>query len=176
MLQQRNSHEREKKLQVNRLTLQGRLSSLGSTEAGFSLLRLAAWMPVLVVAVAACAGIGGVSKDSPPEVKAAVVKERAQARWQALIKGDLDAAYVYLSPGSKAATSIEAYRRQIRPGLWRTAKVESAECEAELCSVKLQLTYDIPRGPMSPKAIPGIETPISERWVIENGSAWFVYR
>jgi len=176
MLQQRNSYERVNKLQVNRLTLQGRLSSLGSTKAGFSLLRLAAWMPVVVVAVAACAGMGGVSKDSPPDVKAAVVKERAQARWQALIKGDLDAAYTYLSPGSKAATPIEAYKRQVRPGLWRAVKVDSAECEAELCNVKLQLTYDVPRGPMSPKAMPGIETPISERWVIENGSAWFVYR
>jgi hypothetical protein len=93
-----------------------------------------------------------------------------------LIKGDLDAAYAYLSPGSKATTSIEAYRRQIRPGLWRAVKVDSVECEGELCSVKLQLTYDIPRGPMSPKAISGLDTPIAERWIIENGSAWFVYR
>lgn len=136
------------------------------------------WVPVAVVgvAVAACAGIGGVSKDSPPDVKAAVVKERAEARWQALIKGDLDAAYAYLSPGSKAATPIAAYRRQIRPGLWRAVKIDSVECEAELCSVKLQLTYDIPRGPMSPKPYTGLETPVAERWVIENGSAWFVYR
>jgi hypothetical protein len=120
--------------------------------------------------------MGGVSKDSPPDVKAAVVKERSQARWQALIKGDLDAAYAYLSPGSKAATSIEAYRRQIHPGMWRSVKVDSVECEGELCSVKLQLTYDVPRGPMSPRPITGIETPIGERWIIENGSAWFVYK
>src|SRR6266404_510262 len=178
MLQQRNSYERVDKLQVNQLTLLGRLSSLGSTKAEFWLLRLAGWMPVtvVVVAIAACAGMGGVNKDSPPDVKAAVVKERSEARWQALIKGDLDTAYAYLSPGSKAATSIEAYRRQIRPGMWRAVKVDSVECEGELCSVKLQLTYDIPRGPMSPKAIAGVETPIAERWVIENGSAWFVYR
>jgi hypothetical protein len=134
-------------------------------------------MPVVVASmVAACAGIGGVSKDSTPEVKAAAVKERSQARWQALIKGDLDTAYAYLSPASKAVTPIESYRRQIRPGLWREVKIDSVECEAELCSVKLQLTYDIPRGPISPKPITGIETPLTERWVIENGSVWYVYR
>src|SRR5258705_4087350 len=133
MLQQRNSNEGANKLQVNRLTLQGRLSSLGSTKAGVWLLRLVGWMPgaVVVVAIAECAGMGGVNKDSPLEVKVAVVKERSEARWQALIKGDLDAAYAYLSPGSKATTSIEAYRRQIRPGLWRAVKVDTVECEGE---------------------------------------------
>jgi hypothetical protein len=177
MLQQRNSYERVNKLRVNRLTLPVRLSSVGSTNAGFGLRWVAGWMPVVMAGVvAACAGMGGVSKDSPPEVKAAVVKERAQARWQALIKGDLDAAYAYLSPASKAATPIEAYRRQVRPGLWREVKIDSVECEAELCNVKLLLGYDIPRGPMSPKAVKGIETPVSERWVIENGSAWFIFR
>ena len=134
-------------------------------------------MPVLfAAAIAACAGMGGVTTDSPPEVKVAVVKERSQARWQALIRGDLDAAYAYLSPASKATTPIEAYRRQVRPGLWREVNIDSVECKAELCIVKLVLTYDIPRGPMSPKTVNGIETPVSERWVIENGSAWFVYR
>jgi hypothetical protein len=138
---------------------------------------VAGWMLVAMVGtVAACAGMGGVTKDSPPEVKAAAVRERSQARWQALIKGDLDAAYAYMSPASRAVTSIEAYRRQVRPGLWREVRIDSVECEAELCNVKLQLTYDIPRGPMSPKAVTGIDTPVSERWVIENGSAWFVYR
>ncbi len=177
MLQQRNSDERVIKLQVNRLTVQGPLSRLQSTLAGFSLPKMAGWMPVVVASmVAACAGIGGVRKDSTPEVKAAAVKERSQARWQALIKGDLDAAYAYLSPASKAVTPIESYRRQIRPGLWREVKINSVECEAELCSVKLQLTYDIPRGPMSPKPVKGIETPLTERWVIEDGSAWYVFR
>jgi hypothetical protein len=132
------------------------------------------WMPVLLAgAVAACAGMGGVSKDSPPEVKAAAVKERSQARWQALIKGDLDTAYTYLSPASKVATPLESYKRQIHPGMWREVKIDSVECEAELCNVQLQLTYDAGRGRRSMK---GIVTPVAERWIIEDGSAWFVYR
>ncbi len=176
MLQQRNSYERVNKLRVNRLTLPSRLSSLGSKKAGYWLRRVVGWVPVLLAgAIAACAGMGGVTKDSPPDVKAAVVKERSGARWAALIKGDLDTAYGYLSPASKATTPIQTYRRQVRPGLWREVRIDSVECEAELCIVKLLLTYDVPRGPMSPKPINGLQTPIAERWVIEDGSAWFVY-
>ena len=175
MLQQRNSYEGVNKLRVNRLTLPGRLTSLESTLTGSWLPKWAIWLPVAIV-VAACAGMGGVNKDSPPDVKAAVVKERSQARWQALIKGDLDAAYTYLSPASKAATSLDAYKRRIRPGLWRAVNIESVECESELCNVQLKLTYDIPRGKMSPQTVKGIETPVTERWVIEEGSAWYVFR
>ena len=176
-LRQRNSDERVSKLRLNRLTLQGRLSSLESTKAAVRLPKLAGWIQLVAMAtaVAACAGIGGLNKDSPPEAKEAVVRDRAQARWQALIKGDLDAAYEYLSPASKAVVPVEAYRRQIRTGLWRQVRIDSVACEAELCVVQLQLTYDAPPG-RSRGSVQGIETPISERWVIENGSAWFVYR
>jgi len=54
--------------------------------------------------------------------------------------------------------------------------IESVECESELCNVQLKLTYDIPRGKMSPQSVKGIETPVTERWVIEEGSAWYVFR
>jgi hypothetical protein len=166
--------QREIKLRLNQLTLQSALSSLGPKKARFW---ARAVRYVSLLAVASCiAGCAGLTKDSAPDVKAAAVKERAQARWQALIKGDLDAAYAFLSPASKAVTPIEAYRRQVRPGLWRTANVDSVECNSELCVVKLQITYDVPRGKMSPKPLHGVETPISESWIIENGSAWFVYR
>ncbi len=47
------------------------------------------WLALL--GMAGCATLGGVTKDSPPEVKQAAVKERANARWAALIKGDFDA-------------------------------------------------------------------------------------
>src|SRR5271169_399554 len=85
---------------------------------------------LLGLVVAACATI---AVDSAPEVKQKVVAERAQARWQALIKGDLDGAYAFLSPASKKATSLAAYSASIKPGMWRTVKVDKVDCEAELC-------------------------------------------
>ena len=116
--------------------------------------------------VAACASI---TVDSAPEVKQKVVAERAQARWQALMKGDLDAAYGFLSPASKKATPFPAYARTIKPGMWRDVKVDKVDCEAEVCKVQLAVTYDA-------KMMKGITTPVWESWVIEDGSAWYVYR
>jgi hypothetical protein len=126
---------------------------------------------VATMALGGCAGMAGfgISKDSDPTAKQKVVAQRAEARWQSLIKGDLDAAYAYLSEGSKATTPLAVYKAKIRPGLWRQAKVEKVECEAEVCKVQLQITFDH-------KLMKGIETPLNESWIIEKGSAWYVYR
>jgi len=126
-------------------------------------LGLAAALAGLVVA--ACASL---SVDSAPEVKHKVVAERAQARWQALMKGDLDAAYAFLSPASKKATPLPVYAKSIKPGMWRNVRVDKVDCEAELCKVQLAVTYDN-------RMMKGITTPIWESWVIEDGSAWYVY-
>ena len=86
-----------------------------------------------------------------------------------MIKGDIDAAYSYLSAGSKVTTSLEAYKREIKLGMWRVAKVDQVECEAEVCKVSMLITYDA-------RQMKGIQTPLAESWIIENGSAWYVYR
>ena len=123
------------------------------------------------VALSGCAGMAGfgINKDSDPAAKEKVVAERAEARWQSLIKGDLDAAYAYLSEGSPATMPLDVYKAKIRPGMWRQAKVEKVECEAEVCKVELRITLDH-------KLMKGIQTPLNENWIIEKGSAWYVYR
>ena len=124
------------------------------------------WTRWLVLGLAGCAGIG---VDSSPEAKQKVVAERAEARWQLLIKGDLAGAYEFMSAGSKATMSLDLYKAKIKPGGWRQASVEKVDCEAEICKVVLKITYDR-------KQMKGIETPLSETWIIEKGSAWYVYR
>src|SRR5216117_161381 len=88
----------------------------------------------LGVGLAACASIG---VDSSPQAKQKVVAERAQARWELLIKGDVEGAYQYLSAGSKAATPLGLYKTKIKPGIWRGAKVDKVDCEAEICKVEM---------------------------------------
>src|SRR5512141_2363674 len=83
---------------------------------------------VLLVMLAGCASVGSLTKDSPPEVKQQAVTERAQARWAAMIDGNLDLAYTFLSPGSKGIVSLAAFKQQARSG-YREAKVEKVECE-----------------------------------------------
>src|SRR5207244_5876671 len=63
-----------------------------------------------VVVAAGCAAIGGnLTSDTPLETKQAVVRERAEARWQAVIKGDYPAAYAYLSPASRGIVSAGTF-------------------------------------------------------------------
>ena len=128
---------------------------------------LGGWGGWLVLA-AGLAGCATINVDSAPEEKAKVITQRAEARWELLIKGDVAGAYQYLSEGSKAATPLDEYKAKIKPGKWREAKVEKVECEREICRVSLQITYDM-------KLMKGIQTPLSERWIIENGSVWYVY-
>ena len=123
---------------------------------------------LLVVAVAGCAGLSGNrAKESPAEVKNAAVAKRAEARWQALIDGDLASAYAYLSPGTRSAMTYEQYKARHRVGFYRAVKIDSVDCATDVCTVKLMLTYDA-------KELKGIVTPITEKWVVEEGQAWIV--
>ena len=112
---------------------------------------------------------GGLSKDSPPEVKEQAVKARAQGRWGELIKGDLAGAYAYMSPATRATMPLDLYKAKHKVGMYRSVSVDSVECDAAVCTVKLQLTYDF-------KGFKGIRTPLVEKWIIEQGQAWFVDR
>jgi hypothetical protein len=173
MLHECNSYERVIKLSVNRLTLQGRLSSLQTTRAAFWLLWLRVWVCVALVGTAAgCAtapGTGSLTKDSPPEVKRSVLTERINARWDALIKGDLDQAYTFMSQASKDAYSLGVYKSKVHPGMWRSVKIDSIDCDGAVCWAKMVLTYDHP-------IMKGVQTPFTESWIIEKGSAWFVFQ
>lgn len=122
-----------------------------------------------VLLLAACAGVTQLDQNTAPEEKQKVVAARAEARWQLLIKGDVESAYAFLSPGSKATTSLALYKGRIKPGSWRKAKADKVTCEGEICSATIQITYDTPR-------LKGIETQLIESWIIENGTAWYVYR
>jgi hypothetical protein len=137
--------------------------------SGGSLMALRLLTVLGAMVAVGCSALGGLSNDSPKEAKQERAGQRAQARWDALIRGDLNAAYEFLSPGSRAVMSLAVYKGKLKPGLWRSAKVRSVECEADVCSVKLVIDYDV-------RAAKGIETPLTEKWIIESGDAWYVDR
>lgn len=128
-------------------------------------------LALIAFAVAGCASMGGsgLTKDSSAEAKQALVSERINARWQALIKGDLDTAYTYMSAASQEAMPLKVYKVKHKPGMWRSVRIESLQCEAEICKAKMILTYDHER-------MKGIQTPFEESWIIEKGTAWYVNR
>ena len=122
-----------------------------------------------VVVLGGCAGFGGLSAESSAEAKRDAVAARAQARWDALIKGDLTAAYAYLSPASKATMPLDLYKAKHKVGLYRGVKINDVTCDSDSCTVKLVLTYDY-------KKFKGVVTPLVENWIITQGQAWFVVR
>src|SRR5215470_2041920 len=96
-----------------------------------------------VAVVAGCATMGGgMTKETPSDVKAASVKERSSARWEALIKGDKDAAYTYLSPGTRQMMTLDQYRARPQVITYTAVQVEKVDCDAETCMVGLNVTYD----------------------------------
>ena len=141
---------------------------------------VAKWRQVvaLVVVVAGTVGVAGCATAPPggaPETglteaaRVATVTKRAEERWSLLIKGDIKAAYAYLSPASRAVTSLERYEARTRTGNFREYKLDRVSCDAETCKVRLFLTFDH-------RVMQGVVTPIEETWVFEGGQAWFVYR
>src|ERR1051325_1347338 len=101
-----------------------------------------------LIAIAGCAtNPGGPSTAASPttvEAKQALVAKRASSRWDLLIKDDLDAAYAYMSQGSRDTTSLDKFKVNFRRGAFRQAKVDAVTCDGDACKVRLFVTYDHP--------------------------------
>jgi len=120
--------------------------------------------------LAACTNLpaGGLTAESAPQLKQAAVTERSKARWQAVIDGEVERSYEFLSSGSRAVTSLATYKARARLSGFRAVDIESAACEAEMCKVKLKVTLDH-------RLMKGIQAPLEETWMLENGQYWYVW-
>jgi len=124
----------------------------------------------IVLALAACATA---PRDHSADAYAGKsvedqVKDRATKRWEALIRGDLEGAYAFFSRATRDTYPIELYKVKMRPGSWREAKVESVKCADSVCEVIVRVNFDHNR-------LKGIIAPVTERWIIQDGLAWYVY-
>lgn len=129
--------------------------------------QLGALLLVFVFGLAGCAGTG-VKQDGGVDAKEVVAK-RVQSRWDALIKGDLAAAYEYLSPGTRSIMPLDSYRTKIKPGRWKKVSVDSVACEQDRCEVVIVLEY-------SYRDMKSIESRQNEIWLHESGNWWYVPR
>jgi hypothetical protein len=117
---------------------------------------------VLAVVLVSCAGVAPRSDD-------AAVKQRAQARWDALVKGDFNAAYGYMSPGSRSVMSATDYASSLRRGFWKSAVVEKVECgSAQSCEVSATIEYEH-KGSRT-------KTPLRESWSRDGSEWWYLKR
>lgn len=98
-----------------------------------------------------------------------MVKERAQARWDALVKGEMRTAYQYLSPSSRATMTADAYAGSVRQGFWKSAKVDSVKCATnDNCEAQVTIEYEY-QGRRT-------KTPLRETWIREGSEWWYLQR
>lgn len=134
---------------------------------------------LMSVAVVCLGGLAGCATSQPaPAVKAAggtdervaaVVGERAQKRWDALVAGNVEGAYAYLSPGSRQVTTVGVYGASVRLGFWKKAVVQRVEClEPDVCQVHVLVDYLVRGTPVT--------TPLLESWARADQEWWYVVK
>jgi hypothetical protein len=121
---------------------------------------------LLAALVAACASSQSAASD---------VRQRAQARWDAVLAGDYDTAYGLYSPGYRSSHSrvdfeIEQRMRRVK---WSSAEVQESSCEADVCTVVTRIGYQVAG------AVPGLsqwqsEKDVKERWLRTDGQWWYL--
>lgn len=115
--------------------------------------------------------------DTEPK---AVITEKAQARWDVRIAGELDKMYAYLAPSSKVLITEQSYVAKFRNQLmYKKAKVSKIKCdnekvlsEAKACDVSVDVTYEF-RGMQAGGTFENTR-PIKEKWIKEDGD-WWIY-
>lgn len=99
------------------------------------------------------------------------ITQRANERWQALLKGDMAKAYAYSTPGFRAVVEVEGFKgRTGIAGRWLGAQVVNVTCDTpERCKAVIKLEFST--------LIPGFSkdrmtTHIDETWLLEDGQWW----
>jgi len=102
------------------------------------------------------------------------IQQRAQARWDALLAGDLSAAYGYLSPGTRSSIGSLQYQRSIllKKVHWTAARVLGSDCEETTCKVSISLDYTVYAAVPGVKSFSGSQT-VEESWVLVDG-LWYL--
>ena len=145
---------------MNSLSTQHGLKAIGLSSFGRFTAVIAA--SLVLLAMAGCAMV-------KPRTAEETVLERSQARWDALVKSDVRAAYGFLSPGSRSVMTSEAYATTIRLGFWKSAKVDKVVCAApDSCEAHVTIEYEF-RGTR-------LKTPLLESWIKEGSDWWYVQK
>lgn len=118
----------------------------------------------LLLTLAACGPDPSVVDERTSEE---IVQERAQARWNALIEGDLEQAYAFTSPAYRSSTTLNRFQARLGSSIRRTeAVVSEVECEPDRCDVVVMVTYT------APQLNTENTRPLSETWVRSDDEWW----
>lgn len=131
---------------------EGRKSLVASRQLG-------ALFAVVAMGLTGCATVVRSDRD--------IVAERAQERWNLLVKNDFAAAHGYISPAGRELVTPEAYASSLRKNFWTGAQVGDVVCkQPDACEVDVWIEYQHMGRPM--------RSPVHEKWVRQRFNWWFV--
>ena len=129
-------------------------------------LRRPAWLLLATVLLAGCAAL---SPAKPEDL----VRQRAQARWDALLAGEWGKAYRYMAPSYRALVQEKRYANQFGGGAgWVAAEVVNVNCQEDRCAVRMKITF---RPIMGVRSGDTAATHFDETWIREEGE-WWMYQ
>ena len=111
--------------------------------------------------------------DAAPRLEKPLA-ERAQARWNALIVGELADAYAFETPGYRATVTPAQFRSRFGAMVrWRGATVAATEVSktGDHAQVKVMVDY---QGPDPMGQLYTGRRPLFERWILSEGEWWHV--
>jgi hypothetical protein len=112
--------------------------------------------------------LGGCATANTGRTDKEIVAERAQQRWDLLVKNDFAGAYAFMSPAGRDLVKQEAYVGSLKRDFWTGAKVDHVDCPtAEACEVDIWIEYQY-RGLK-------MRTPVHEKWIRQKSDWWFVF-
>ena len=131
----------------------------GGLEVGFK--RLGAACATVLAVLGGCATVAGGKSGKD------VVAEKAQQRWDLLVKNDFAGAYRYISPAGRQLVTEQAYAGGFRRNFWTGAQVKDVQCpNEEACEVEVTVEY-------RHQGL-GMKSPVREKWIREKSDWWFV--
>lgn len=125
----------------------------------------------MLLALSACTSVP--EQSVAPLDKQEVVARIAQSRWDALMKGDFEAAYNLMSPASRAVVTLDNFRRKQSVVNWKAANVRKVVCSADdLCAVQVDMKYSYKVRSIG-AAVENTQV-LAETWRNTAGGWWYV--
>lgn len=130
---------------------------------------------VALFGITACASLEPEGSEKWRAVEQKKIQQRAEARWDALIKRDMKKAYAFTTPAYRNVVTLQQYVAKYGRVLdWRKARVLNVSYDdLTVATVSLEITY---RVAFRDTAGAEIETPsvVSEKWIYKDREWWYI--
>lgn len=124
--------------------------------------------------IAGCASIAPADSDAWRISQRPILKQRAETRWNALIKGEYEVAYEYLTPAQRSVVSLQQYKRTTGGAVqWRVAQVDDIRYDSPtVAAVSVAVTYRFMAPGNGGKEIESVRQ-MQEKWLYKDGGWWY---